>query len=236
MPRAAQAMAMSRCRWVGAAMVTASTPRSIRPSRSAKAVHLRLRATCSRVLRSGSTTPTSKTPGSSASTRAWFEPITPTPTTPIRNAPCAPAFSASRIERSPTQPLRPVFPYHDPGQLATRAGGEPEHVWIQFVAGPTAVRSRSTGSPRYRTERNRQNYLCPKPLVPPGRLNSLLTGKRTGNFITIPITSTSKTTKIHGLSSPRAREPVYEQGIERRGNERIHVHPQKRRARRSRAG
>ena len=38
MPRAAQSTAMSRCRWVGAAMVTASTPRSIRLSRSAKAL------------------------------------------------------------------------------------------------------------------------------------------------------------------------------------------------------
>jgi len=27
-----------------------------------------------------------------------------------------------------------VLAYHGPGQLATRAGGEAEHVWIQFVA------------------------------------------------------------------------------------------------------
>ena len=66
MPREAQSSAMSRCRWVGAAMVTASTPRSIRPSTSLKAAQPSAPATKSRCLRSGSATPTSLTPCNSA--------------------------------------------------------------------------------------------------------------------------------------------------------------------------
>src|SRR6266700_6235998 len=91
-PRLMQLSARSRCRWVGAAMVTASTPAASRPSTSVCPGQPSAPVTKLRCLRSGSATPTSRTPGRSAKTRAWLLPITPTPTTPTRSR-----RSASRV-------------------------------------------------------------------------------------------------------------------------------------------
>src|SRR5579863_8693473 len=104
MPCAAHAIAMSRCRCVGAAMVTASTPWRNSASASSKAAQPILRATVSRRWRSGSATPTRFTPGNSDRTRAWLLPITPTPTTPTRNV-SAPNFRASLMtQKAPSLP------------------------------------------------------------------------------------------------------------------------------------
>src|SRR5882757_2753059 len=77
-------------------MVTASTPSASSASTVPNAVQPSAPDTKSHCLRSGSTTPTSFTPGRSVNTRAWLLPMTPTPTTPTRSGPPAPPF-ADRI-------------------------------------------------------------------------------------------------------------------------------------------
>src|SRR5262249_34780255 len=92
-PRLMQVSASSRCRWVGAAMVSASTPAASSASTSPTAVQPSAPDTKSRCLRSGSATPTSLTPGRSANTRAWLVPMTPKPPTPPRSSPSASSFA-----------------------------------------------------------------------------------------------------------------------------------------------
>ncbi len=60
------------------------------------------RARCSG---SGSTMPTSVTPGRPASTRAWLLPITPAPTTPTRKRALCIGCCASDTDRSGTRRL-----------------------------------------------------------------------------------------------------------------------------------
>src|SRR5712691_571174 len=92
-PRSMHRSASSRCRCVGAAMVTASTPSASSPSTQPNAAQPSAPDTKSHCLRSGSATPTSRTPGRSANTRAWLLPMTPTPTTPTRSSPSASPFA-----------------------------------------------------------------------------------------------------------------------------------------------
>src|SRR5262249_481864 len=93
-PRSMQQNANSRCKWVGAAMVTASTPFASSGSTPLNAGQPSARETKSRCLLSGSATQTSLTPGRSAKTRAWLLPMTPTPTTPTRSRRSASRFPA----------------------------------------------------------------------------------------------------------------------------------------------
>src|SRR3984893_14581256 len=83
-PASMQSSAIELGRWVGAATITASSPRPISVLWSATASQWSALAIFIARLRSGSAMATSSTPGSSASTRAWFEPMTPTPIMPKR--------------------------------------------------------------------------------------------------------------------------------------------------------
>src|SRR5579872_6954043 len=88
-------------------MISASTPARMSSSRFSNSPQRSVRATNSRCLRSGSTTPTSSTPAISDNTRAWLLPMTPTPTTPIFNG--LPPFAPGMTERAPTTPV-PIPP------------------------------------------------------------------------------------------------------------------------------
>src|SRR6478735_6734219 len=138
-PRSMQQSANSRCRWVGAAMVTASTPAASSGSTPLNSGQPSARETKSRCLPSGSATPTSLTPGKSANTRAWLLPMTPTPTTPTRSG-----RPASRLAACTMMDQVPPAGWRDESLLARRkaAGDAPDrgcgHVLNQRVTCPTA--------------------------------------------------------------------------------------------------
>src|SRR5262245_46793689 len=132
-----QQSASSRCRCVGAAMVTASTPSASSRSTPLNARHPSASETKWRWLSSGSATPTSFTPGRSAKTRAWLLPITPTPTTPTRSR-----RSASRVATCTMMDEVPRSGSRSESLLARRkaAGDAPArgcgHVLNQRVTSP----------------------------------------------------------------------------------------------------
>ena len=105
MPRSMQVSAISRCRWVGAAMVTASTPRSSSASTSLTAGQPSAVPT-KRLGAVGIGNADQAHAGNSARTRAWFEPMVPTPMTPIRKSGPASLFAACNMKMAPSTLLK----------------------------------------------------------------------------------------------------------------------------------
>ena len=81
------------------------------------------------LLASGSATPTSLTPGKSASTRAWLLPMTPTPTTPTRSGrPASRLAACTMMDQVPPAGWRDESPSTPEGRWRCPRSG----LWTRF--------------------------------------------------------------------------------------------------------